>query len=107
MTRTPAFGEVWLAPDGTLLPGGMLCLIVSSEPYNTEHDQRIVVEVVGDTLASAGALLVDLEPVGSAVIDTPLTVSSGWFAGSTEPIAILHPDKAREVADALRDLLGP
>ncbi|MGH3648738.1 MAG: hypothetical protein ACRDTM_16380, partial [Micromonosporaceae bacterium] len=72
MTRTPAFGEVWLAPDGTLLPGGMLCLVISGESYNTEHDQLIVVEVIGEGLAAAGGLLVDLGAVGSAVVDTPL-----------------------------------
>lgn len=103
----PRFGEVWLAPDGTLLPGGMLCLIVSGDRYNARSENRIIVEVVGEKLAAAGALLVDLGPIGSAMIGSPLTVSVGWFAGADAPVAQLSAEVAAEVANGLRSLLGP
>ncbi len=107
MSREPAFGEVWLSPDGTVLPGGMLCLVVSGDLYNAQRAQRIVVEVISQRLPSAGGVLVDLGPIGSAVVDTPIAVSLNWFAGSTEPVAIVDPGQARRAADALRALLGP
>ncbi len=107
MTRDPRFGELWLAPEGTLLPGGMLCLIVSADHINAERDERIVVEVVGRTLASAGALLVNLGPVGSAVIGAPMTVSASWFAGTEDPVAVLDSQLSTTVGRQLRMLIGP
>lgn len=107
MTRLPAFGEVWLAPDGTVLPGGMLCLVLSADLYNTQRDQRIVVEVISQRLATEGGVLVDVGPIGAAVVDTPIAVSLAWFAGSGEPVTTLAPEVARLAADALRSLLGP
>ncbi|MBG6138392.1 hypothetical protein [Longispora fulva] len=86
----------------------MLCLIVSGFEYNYEHDQRIIVEVVGETLATVGGLGVPLgEAVGTALIGTPMTVSLDWFAGSTEPVYALHEKLAGQVAERIRDLLGP
>ncbi|MGH3789072.1 MAG: hypothetical protein ACRDRG_21530 [Pseudonocardiaceae bacterium] len=107
MTRHPRFGELWLAPEGSLLPGGMLCLVVSADHVNAERDERIVVEVVGEALAATGALLVSLGPLGSAVIGTPFTVSGSWFAGTQEPIAVLDPQLAATIGHQLRKLIGP
>lgn len=107
MSRTPGFGEVWLAHEATLLPGGLLYLIVSGEHYNTGTDDRIVVEVIGERLAAAGGALLSLGPLGSALVGLPMTVSATWFAGAAEPVAVLDGATAREAADAVRRLLGP
>jgi len=105
--RGPRFGEIWLAPEGSLLLGGMLCLIVSADHVNAEREERIIVEVISETLASAAALLVSLGAIGSAVIGTPMTVSASWFVGADEPIAVLEPQLAAVVGQELRKLIGP
>lgn len=102
----PRFGEIWLAPEGTVMPGGMLCLIVSANDVNTRRDRVIVVEVVDHTLATADALTTDLGPIGVALTGSPFTVSYRWFNGSDEPVHTLQPDRAAVVADQIRALLG-
>ena len=107
MSRLPAFGEVWLSPDGTVLPGGMLCLVLSSDLYNTQREQRIVVEVISQQLTAAGGVLIDLGPIGAAVVDTPIAVSLGWFAGSTEPVATLARELRTEPPTRCGTCSGP
>ncbi|WP_433635645.1 hypothetical protein [Nocardia sp. CA-120079] len=102
----PRFGEVWNAPSGSVLPGGMLCLIVSSDDYNRIRRQFIIVEVVADPL-SGDAIICDLGPVGVALTGAPFTVGPGWFTGAEEPIAIVDEVAARRAADQIRAILGP
>jgi hypothetical protein len=103
---TPRFGEVWNAPSGSVLPGGMLCLIVSSDDFNRIRRQYIIVEVVSEFL-SGDAIICDLGPVGVALTGAPFTVGPGWFAGADEPIVVLDDDTARRAADQIRSILGP
>ncbi|WP_280491791.1 hypothetical protein [Nocardia asiatica] len=102
----PRFGEVWHAPSGSVLPGGMLCLIVSSDDYNRIRRQFIIVEVVTDPL-SGDAIICDLGPVGVALTGAPFTVGPGWFTGAEEPIATVDEQTARRAADQIRAILGP
>ncbi|MEV0294459.1 hypothetical protein [Nocardia sp. NPDC050710] len=102
----PRFGEVWNAPSGSILPGGMLCLIVSSDDYNRIRRQFVIVEVVTDPL-SGDAIICDLGPVGVALTGAPFTVGPGWFTGAEEPIAIVDEATARRAADQIRAILGP
>lgn len=102
----PRFGEVWNAPSGSVLPGGMLCLIVSSDDYNRIRGQYIIVEVVSERL-SGDAILCDLGPVGVALTGAPFTVGPSWFAGADEPIAVLDESVAKRAADQIRAILGP
>ncbi|MFI6959890.1 hypothetical protein ACIBJI_41310 [Nocardia sp. NPDC050408] len=102
----PRFGEVWNAPSGSVLPGGMLCLIVSSDDYNRIRRQFIIVEVVSDPL-SGDAIICDLGPVGVALTGAPFTVGPGWFTGAEEPIAVVDEQMARRAADQIRAILGP
>ncbi|WP_433622744.1 hypothetical protein [Nocardia sp. CA-120079] len=102
----PRFGEVWNAPSGSVLPGGMLCLIVSSDDYNRIRRQFIIVEVVADPL-SGDAIICDLGPVGVALTGAPFTVGPGWFSGAEEPIASVDEQIARRAADQIRAILGP
>ena len=57
----PRFGEVWNAPSGSVLPGGMLCLIVSSDDFNRIRRQYVIVEVISDAL-SGDAIICDRPP---------------------------------------------
>jgi hypothetical protein len=102
----PRFGEVWNAPSGSVLPGGMLCLVVSSDGYNRIRGQYIIVEVVSERL-SGDAILCDLGPVGVALTGAPFTVGPGWFAGADELIAVLDERVAKRAADQIRAILGP
>ncbi|MFD0000581.1 hypothetical protein [Nocardia sp. NPDC127526] len=102
----PRFGEVWHAPSGSVLPGGMLCLIISSDDYHRIRRQYIIVEVVSDPM-SGDAIICDLGPVGVALTGAPFTVGPGFFAGSDEPIAVLDNDTARRAVDQVRAILGP
>lgn len=80
-------GEVYLAQQ-TVLPGGIMYLVVSGHEYNlVQPHRRIVVEVVGDKLAAAGDLLFDLAPIGTAVLAAPTTIPASWLEG--DPIATL------------------
>lgn len=101
----PRFGEVWHAPSGSVLPGGMLCLIVSSDDYNRIRRQYIIVEVVSDPL-SGDAIICDLGPVGVALTGAPFTVGPTWFEGSDEPTAVVDPEAARLATDQIRAILG-
>ncbi|WP_067463230.1 hypothetical protein [Nocardia amamiensis] len=103
---TPRFGEVWHAPSGSVLPGGMLCLIVSSDDYNRIRRQYIIVEVVSDPL-SGDAIICELGAVGVALTGAPFTVGPQWFAGADEPMAVLDDAIARRAADQIRAILGP
>ncbi|MET8651062.1 MULTISPECIES: hypothetical protein [Nocardia] len=104
---SPRFGEVWHAPSGSVLPGGMLCLIVSSDDYNRIRRQYIIVEVVTDPL-SGDAIICPLGPgIGVALTGTPFAVGPNWFDGTDEPIAILDEPDARRAADQVRAILGP
>ncbi len=106
MNRLPAFGEVWVT-HAEPTPGATY-LVVSGPEYNDFLELRIVVEVIGDRLAGGhGGLLTPLGVIGHAAVHAPITVSLGWFGGSDEPVTTLEPDQAREVADALRALVGP
>ncbi|WP_043736153.1 hypothetical protein [Nocardia asiatica] len=102
----PRFGEVWHAPSGSVLPGGMLCLIVSSDDYNRIRRQYIIVEVVSDPL-SGDAIICELGPVGAALTGAPFTVGPAWFAGVEESVAVLDAATARRAADQIRAILGP
>lgn len=102
----PRFGEVWNAPSGSVLPGGMLCLIVSSDDYNRIRRQYIIVEVVAEPL-SGNAIICDLGPVGVALTGAPFTVGPGWFADAEEPIVVLEEHIASRAADQIRAILGP
>ncbi|WP_040837863.1 Imm53 family immunity protein [Nocardia brevicatena] len=73
---SPRFGEVRNARSGSVLPGGMLCLIVSSDDYHRIRRQYIIVEVVSELL-SGDAIICDLGPVGAALTGAPFTVGSG------------------------------
>ena len=102
----PRFGEVWNAPSGSVLPGGMLCLIVSSDDFNRIRRQYVIVEVVADQLAG-DAIICDLGAVGVALTGAPFTVGSSWFAEAESPIAVLDEPIARRAADQIRAILGP
>jgi hypothetical protein len=102
----PRFGEVWHAPSGSVLPGGMLCLIVSSDDYNRIRRQYIIVEVVSDPL-SGDAIICELGPVGAALTGAPFTVGPQWFAGTDEPVAVVDTEIARRATDQIRAILGP
>ncbi|MFG1793555.1 hypothetical protein [Nocardia sp. NPDC049149] len=102
----PRFGEVWHAPSGSVLPGGMLCLIVSSDDYNRIRRQFIIVEVVADPL-SGDAIICPLGSVGVALTGAPFTVGATWFDGADDPVAVLDDDTARRAADQIRAILGP
>ncbi|MBF6226638.1 hypothetical protein IU470_16205 [Nocardia abscessus] len=102
----PRFGEVWHAPSGSVLPGGMLCLIVSSDDYNRIRRQYIIVEVVSDPL-SGDAIICELGPVGVALTGAPFTVGPQWFAGADEPVAVVDEEIARRAANQIRAILGP
>jgi mRNA-degrading endonuclease toxin of MazEF toxin-antitoxin module len=102
---------VWLLDEATVLPGGMLVLVVSGPLYNAARPRRIVVEVVTEALPSAGALLAPLpQPLaqlGVAIIGEPMTVPLGWFPrADAEPVATLSADEIDPVTDALRALIG-
>lgn len=103
-------GEVWLLDEATILPGGMLALVVSGPAYNAARPRRLVVEVVTEALPAAGALLAPLPPrlahLGVAVIGEPMTVPVGWFPSDGEPIATLSAEEIDPVTDALRALIG-
>ncbi|WP_329414765.1 hypothetical protein OG563_18445 [Nocardia vinacea] len=102
----PRFGEVWNAPSDSVLPGGMLCLIVSSDDYNRIRRQFIIVEVVSDPL-SGDAIICDLGALGVALTGAPFTVGPTWFSGTGEPIAAVDEATARRAADQIRAILGP
>ncbi|MBP2194539.1 hypothetical protein [Nocardia goodfellowii] len=89
-----------------MLPGGMLCLIVSSDDYNRIRRQYIIVEVVSDPI-SGDAIICDLGTIGVALTGAPFTVGPSWFDGADEPVAILGLDVARRAADQIRAILGP
>jgi len=107
----PQCGEVWLLDEATVLPGGMLALVVSGPLYNAARPRRLVVEVVTEALPSAGALLAPLPQrlaqLGVAVIGEPMTVPLTWFGHTDgEPIATLIADEIDPITDALRALIG-
>jgi mRNA-degrading endonuclease toxin of MazEF toxin-antitoxin module len=107
----PQCGEVWLLDEATVLPGGMLALVVSGPLYNAARPRRLIVEVVTETLPSAGALLAPLPArlaqLGVAIIGEPMTVPLSWFPHPDgEPIATLTADEIDPITDALRTLIG-
>jgi hypothetical protein len=107
----PQCGEVWLLDEATVLPGGMLALVVSGPLYNAARPRRIVAEVVTEALPSAGALLAALPArlahLGVAVIGEPMTVPVAWFQHTrNEPIVALTADEIDPITDALRSLIG-
>ena len=110
MSVGPQCGEVWLLDEASVLPGGMLALVVSGPLYNAARPRRMVVEVVTEALPAAGALLAPLPDrlaqLGVAVIGEPMTVPVGWFPGDGEPIATLTADEIDAITDALRSLIG-
>ncbi|MEV6602500.1 hypothetical protein AB0M36_37495 [Actinoplanes sp. NPDC051346] len=111
MTITPQCGEVWLLDEASVLPGGMISLVVSGPAYNAARPRRMVVEVVAENLPSAGALLAAmparLAHLGVAVIGEPMTVPLVWFQHATnEPLAVLAADEIDPITDALRALIG-
>ena len=111
MTVTPQCGEVWLLDEASVLPGGMVALVVSGPAYNAARPRRIVVEVIAESLPSAGALLAPMPPrlahLGVAIIGEPMTVPLGWFQhATTEPLATLTSDEIDPITDALRALIG-
>lgn len=111
MSVEPQCGEVWLLDEATVLPGGMLALVVSGPAYNAARPRRLVVEVVTEALPAAGALLAALPArlthLGVAVIGEPMTVPLGWFPRADgEPIATLTSDEIDPITDALRALIG-
>ena len=111
MSVEPQCGEVWLLDEATVLPGGMVALVVSGTLYNAARPRRIVVEVVAEQLPAAGALLAPLPArlshLGVAVIGEPMTVPLGWFQHQQgEPIAVLAADEIDPITDALRALIG-
>lgn len=103
----PRFGEVWLAPNATVLPGGMLCLIVSHDAYNRATGHYVVVEVVTDPELTGGAMICDLGPAGMALTGVPITVGPSWFAGSDTPVADVDLDVARVAANQVKSIIGP
>lgn len=103
----PRFGEIWLAPNATVLPGGMLCLIVSHDAYNRATGRYVVVEVVTDPELTGGAMICDLGPAGVALTGVPITVGSSWFAGSDTPVAVIELNVARVAANQVKSILGP
>jgi mRNA-degrading endonuclease toxin of MazEF toxin-antitoxin module len=106
----PQCGEIWLLDEATVLPGGMLALVVSGPLYNAARPRRLVVEVVTEALPAAGALLAPLPQrlaqLGVAVIGEPMTVPLAWFPRGGEPIATLAEDEINPITDALRALIG-
>lgn len=104
---TPQFGEVWLAPNATILPGGMLCLIVSHNAYNRATNHYIVVEVVTDSDLTGGAMICDLGPAGMALTGIPIAVGASWFAGSDSPVTVVDVDVARVAANQVKSIIGP
>ena len=111
MSADPQCGEIWLLDEATIMPGGMLALVVSGPLYNATRPRRLVVEIVTANLPAAGALLAALPPrlaqVGVALIGEPMTVPLAWFPGDgTEPIATLTAAEIDPVTDALRALIG-
>ncbi|MFB7837862.1 hypothetical protein ACWIGW_44740 [Nocardia brasiliensis] len=104
----PHFGEVWHAPEGSVLPGGMLCLIVSNDDYHRTTRRYVIVEVMRESL-TGDTIICDLgESLGVALTGAPFTVGTNWFAGSDEPIAVLPPQLARRAVDQIKDnVLGP
>lgn len=104
--RLPGFGEVWVT-HAEPIPGATY-LVISGQDYNDNYYLRIVVEVIGDRLAQGhGGYLIDLGPIGYAAIHAPITVSLRSFEGSDEPVTVLEPQTAHNVAAGLRRLLGP
>jgi mRNA-degrading endonuclease toxin of MazEF toxin-antitoxin module len=105
----PQCGEIWLLDDASVLPGGMLALVVSGPLYNAARPRRLVVEVVTEALPAAGALLAPLPArlaqLGVAIIGEPMTVPLAWFPGG-EPIATLTAAEIDPITDALRALIG-
>ncbi|MBF6174824.1 hypothetical protein [Nocardia blacklockiae] len=92
-------GEIILSQE-TLIPGGIMYLVVSGHDYNADQpDRRIVVEVVGPQFAAAGAYLYDLGPVGAAVLAAPTTQPTDWLHG--EPIATVDDRVMADIADRL------
>ena len=89
MSVEPQCGEVWLLDEASVLPGGMLALVVSGPLYNATRARRLVVEVVTEVLPAAGALLAPLPQrlaqLGVAVIGEPMTVPLAWF-GHARPL---------------------
>lgn len=111
MSVEPQCGEVWLLDDASVLPGGMLALVVSGPLYNAARPRRMVVEVVTEALPAAGALLARmperLAQLGVAVIGEPMTVPLAWFQHTDgEPIATLTTNEIDPITDALRALIG-
>ena len=110
MSVAPQCGEVWLLDEATVLPGGMLALVVSGPLYNAARPRRLVVEVVTEALPAAGALLAPLPQrltqLGVAIIGEPMTVPLNWFPRGGEPIATLTADEIDPITDALRALIG-
>ncbi len=111
MSVEPQCGEVWLLDEASVLPGGMLALIVSGPAYNAARPRRMVVEVITEALPAAGALLAPLPHrlahLGVAIIGEPMTVPLTWFPhGDGEPIATLTADEIDPITDALRALIG-
>jgi len=107
----PQCGEVWLLDEASVLPGGMLALVVSGPLYNAARPRRLVVEVVTEALPAAGALLAPmparLAQLGVAVIGEPMTVPLAWFRHTDgEPIASLTADEIDPITDTLRSLIG-
>jgi hypothetical protein len=107
----PQCGQVWLFDEATVLPGGMVALIVSGPLYNAARPRRLIVEVVAAQLPTAGALLAPLPPrlhhLGVVVIGEPMTVPLSWFRHpETEPIATLTADEIDPITDAVRALVG-
>jgi hypothetical protein len=103
----PRFGEVWLAPNATVLPGGMLCLIVSHDAYNRATGHYVVAEVVTDPELTGGAMICDLGPAGMALTGVPITVGPSWFAGSDTPVVEIDLDVARVAANQVKSIIGP
>ena len=111
MSVEPQCGEVWLLDEASVLPGGMLALVVSGPAYSAARPRRIVVEVIIEALPAAGALLVALPhrlaQLGVAIIGEPMTVPLAWFPhGDDEPIATLTADEIDPITNALRALIG-
>ncbi|RDI41750.1 hypothetical protein [Nocardia mexicana] len=92
-------GEIILSQD-SLIPGGIMYLIVSGHGYNADQpDRRLVVEVVGPQFPAAGAYLYDLGTVGAAVLAAPTTLPADWLEG--EPIATVDDATMADISERL------
>lgn len=99
------FGEVWNAPSGPVLPGGMLCLIVSADDYHRIRGQYIIV----GSSANRYPVMPSSAISARSGSPSPGPRSRSDLAGSRRrrTIATLDPDTALRTADQIRAVLGP